>query len=196
MVIALIKTPRGTPAAVSVTRKMSVPGGASFTADGGSFSAAFDELHRGYPAHGSAGLYIDEYKKIARNWKNYTNAIAEVADDEESRVNETYNLIKDISKSSIETESYRQALQARNQANLLAVQQIVNVRLDIAREKDLLARDAMDQEQVLAERHAAFGRAVGGGRHRLQAPDTENFGLYHGGGSAVRVLRPVSGFCR
>jgi hypothetical protein len=150
------------PKIMSIQAKMAVPGGASFAVYGSDFGARFNEIHPGYGGSGT-GLYMDDYKTTVRNWKNYAAAFKLASEAEETDVADLYGLIQSLESVQKGDKGYRQALQARNQTYAAAIQQVSNLRLDIARQIDLRSRRGLDKEQKDADLHVAFERAATGG---------------------------------
>ena len=130
----------------------------------GDIASKFGEVNPGYRS-ASIGLYIEDYKKIAENWKRYAAAHAQSAAIEAN----DYSILKGTTIPALTSDSlnkgkgYIQAIEARAQTYAFAAQQTTNLRHDIARQVDIRARQALDRQQRRADLHAAFGRAAKGG---------------------------------
>jgi hypothetical protein len=150
----------GLPSLLVSRAKQGTPGGVSFaTGDYAKFSSRFDELHPGYRGS-SAGLYISDYKKSASEWKNFADSHIEASEAEAAETDKLAGAVRSLAGASRGAGGYRQALQANGQARVFAVQQALNLRLDIARQTDARARLALERQQRRADLHAAFGRAA------------------------------------
>jgi hypothetical protein len=152
------------PGVMSAQSRMSVPGAASFVMDEGKRAAVFDSLHPGYRTTPdnkyTSDIYMDGYKKIVANWRDYAASHKEVSQSEAVGLTETRGVVDDIKTRSQGATGYAQQIQTRNEARLVALQQTLKFRMDIARQVDFRARQALDRQQKREDAHAAFGRSV------------------------------------
>gem|GEM_PF-3763465 len=141
---------------------LSGAGGISYV-QANALSAKFDEVNPGYRKT-SDSLYIDDYKKIAENWRQYMEAQNRTAQTEQNDFAALSETITALAKASLEDGvHYTRSIEARAQVYAFGAQQTTNLRSDIARQIDMRAREALDREQREADLHAAFGRATKGG---------------------------------
>jgi hypothetical protein len=149
------------PGVLAAQSRLSVPGGASFVMDAGKRASAFDSLHPGYRTSPS-GIYMEDYKKIAENWRSYAVSHREVSASEAAGLAAAMAGVNAIKTRSRSASGYSQGLQAHSEARLAALQQTLKLRMDMARQTDFRARAALDRQQKREDLHAAFGRASGG----------------------------------
>jgi hypothetical protein len=149
------------PGVMSAQSRLSVPGGASFVMDAGKRASAFNSLHPGYGTS-PGGIYIEDYKKIADNWRAYAASHREVSLSEAAGLVSAQAGVNAIKKHSRDASGYSQGMHAHNEARLTALQQTLKLRMDVARQTDFRARAALDRQQKREDLHAAFGRASGG----------------------------------
>ena len=129
----------------------------------GDISPKFEEVNPGYRS-ASADIYINDYKKIAGNWRQYVTSHAGAAKTERDDFATLEKTITDLADDSFDkAKGYTQAIEARAQTYAFAAQQTTNLRHDIARQVDIRARVALDRQQRRADLHSAFGRAAKGG---------------------------------
>ncbi|MDR1579796.1 MAG: hypothetical protein LBS35_05520 [Synergistaceae bacterium] len=149
------------PGVMSGQSRLSVPGGASFVMDAGRRASAFNSLHPGYRTS-PGGIYMEDYKKIAGNWRDYAVSQREVSLSEAAGLAAAWNAADAIKLRSRAASGYSRGLQAHNEARLLALQQTLKLRMDMARQTDFRSRAALDRQQKREDLHAAFGRASRG----------------------------------
>ena len=152
------------PGVMSAQSRMSVPGAASFVMDESKRAAVFDSLHPGYRTTPdnkyTSDIYIDSYKKIFDNWRDYAAAHKEISQSEADGLTEASGVVDGIKTRSQGAAGYAQQIQAHSEAKLVALQQTLKLRMDIARQVDVRARQALDRQQKREDAHAAFGRCV------------------------------------
>jgi hypothetical protein len=134
---------------------------------GGAFSFAANPAgalrgaYGGYRAARPEELYIDDYKDGTRSARDYARGFAEAVGAEVRDLVILKSRIPTLGAAASGAEGYREALQARNGIRVFAAQEAVNMRLDVARQMDMMNREAMDEEQRHNDIVSAFERGVG-----------------------------------
>jgi hypothetical protein len=136
-------------------------GAVSFSSES-DISARFDAENPGYRGLGSgAAAYLDNYKDMMSKWRKYSEAFT-AANNSQALESETNATSVTSMKDAIFSNAvYRKSMQARNQINLFASQEVSNMRLDIARQIDAGTKFALTLQRTRTDRHAAFERSVG-----------------------------------
>ncbi|MDR2779810.1 MAG: hypothetical protein LBB28_01655 [Synergistaceae bacterium] len=136
-------------------------GALSFSSGPDAAAMGFDAANPGYRGLGGNIAYLDDYKDMMSEWRKYSEAFIEANN---SQIRETETLVKSVTSMRDETFSqsaYRKSMQARNQTNLFAGQEVSNLRLDIARQIDARTKVALTLQRTRTDRQAAFERSVG-----------------------------------
>jgi hypothetical protein len=135
---------------------------------GGAFSFAANPAgalrgaYGGYRTERPEELYIDDYRDVTRSAIDYAaQGFAKAAEAEVSDFHTLLSRIPPLSEAANGADGYRKAHQARNRIRVFAAQEAVNMRLDVARQMDMMNREAMDEEQKHNDLVSAFERSVG-----------------------------------
>ncbi|MCL2009400.1 MAG: hypothetical protein FWG71_02495 [Synergistaceae bacterium] len=115
-----------------------------------------------------AQLYIDDYKERSGKTLAYAEGFAAGASGETDDIAAFLkDAVSKMGQSALDSKGYREVLQARNRINLFSAQEAVNMRLDVTRQTDLMARQALDRQQRRTDRQAALERSLGSWKNTL-----------------------------
>jgi hypothetical protein len=137
---------------------LSASGAFSFAANP---ESALRGAYGGYRTARPEELYVDDYKDGTRSALDYARGFAEAVGAEARDFVILKSRISTLGEAAGGAKGYREALQARNGIRVFAAQEAVNMRLDVARQIDMMNRQAMDEEQKHNYLVSAFERSVG-----------------------------------
>jgi hypothetical protein len=137
---------------------LSASGAFSFAANP---ESALRGAYGGYRAARPEELYIDDYKDGTKSALDYARGLADAAGAEARDIVLLKSRISTLGGAASVANGYREALQARNGIRVFAAQEAVNMRLDVARQIDMMNRQGMDEEQMHNDLVSAFERGVG-----------------------------------
>jgi len=123
--------------------------------------SALRGAYNGYRTTRPEDFYIDDYKDGIAGAQGYARAFADAAGAEERDIVTLKSRISTLGSAASGAEGYRDVFQARNGILAFAAQEAVNMRLDVARQIDMMNRQATDEEQKHNDLVSAFERSVG-----------------------------------
>jgi P-type conjugative transfer protein TrbJ len=115
--------------------------------------------------------FSEEYKGRVENWQRYAEGVLETNNMVFEDINDKQEVIEKLQQASTNSEGQMQALQAGNQIATFMVQQLTQMRTDIARQIDLQTEIANNEEQAKTDEDTAIEQALG--TWKTQSPGKE-----------------------